>query len=188
MAPLTPKHSVMVIIGVVLILCLFILGCAYRVTLRSDSPSEDFAKANRAFRSLRCQVQLADTMLKGQSEVRLRSDTIRWNDPDMGERRQVPFQDVYSIKAANHKKGIIPGALVGLLLGYGVGAAVGASHVKGTDSGGFMDFGDIGGGIALGFGVGVPIFLGGVLIGYSIGVPVEAQIETFSDSTSGFSQ
>ncbi len=61
----------------ILMLCCLVSGCAYRTTLRSDSPSEDFAKANRAFRSLRCQVQLADTTLDRQSDVHFERDTIR---------------------------------------------------------------------------------------------------------------
>ncbi len=108
--------------------------------------------------------------------------------PPTGETRQAPFADVHRIKATNHKKGIIPGALAGLLVGTAAGVGVGASHVKNTQSGGFMDFGDISGGISLGFGIGVPVFLGGILIGHSIGVPVEAQIESFSDTTSNPSQ
>lgn len=167
-----------------LILCCFITGCAYRVTLRSDSPSEEFAKANRAFRSFQCQVQLADTTLAGQTDVHFEHDTIRWNDPTAGETRQAPFPDVYRITATNHKKGIIPGALAGLLIGWAAGGAAGAAHVKNTQSGGFMDFGDIDGGIALGFGIGVPIFVAGTLIGHSVGVPVEVQIDAYSASTS----
>jgi len=172
----------------ILVLCCFVSGCAYRVTLRSDSPAEDFARANRAFRSLHCRVQLADTTLEGQSEVYFERDTIYWNDAATGETRQAPFPDVYRVNATNHRKGIIPGALAGLLVGTVAGAAIGASHVKNTQSGGWMDFGDISGGIALGFGVGVPVFLMGILIGYNVGVPVDAQIESFLDSTSSLSQ
>lgn len=172
----------------ILVLCCFVSGCAYRVTLRSDSPSEDFAKANRAFRSLHCQVQLADTTLAGQSDVRFDRNTIRWNNPATGEARQAPFPNVYRIKATNHKKGIIPGALAGLLVGTAAGAAAGAAHVRNTQGGGWMDFGDITGGIVLGFCIGVPVFIAGIMIGHSIGAPVDVQIDSFTDSTSSLSR
>jgi hypothetical protein len=172
----------------ILTLCFLISGCAYRATLRSDSPSEDFSKANRAFRSLRCQIQLADTTFQGQSNVQIGGDTVHWEDSATSETRQAPFADVYGIKAINHKKGLIPGALVGLPVGFAAGAAVGGSVAQNTSGGGGMDFPDMSGAIAAGFGVGVPVFLAGILIGYSIGAPVEVRFESFPDSTSNTSK
>jgi hypothetical protein len=168
----------------VLILCSLVSGCAYQAILRSDSPPADFARSNRAFRSLHCQVRRPDTTFEGQSAVHFGSDTIRWNDPVTGQTRQAPFHDICSVKANNHKRGVLPGALIGLLVGTVVGSAAGSAHVKNTQSGEGMDFGDIGGGIALGFGIGTSCTILGMIIGHAVGAPVAVYNDAYLDINS----
>jgi hypothetical protein len=168
-----------------MILCCFVSGCAYQTVLRPSSPPEDFTKTNQAVRSLVCQIELADTTLKGQTHVRIGSDPIRWDDPTSAAAQQVAFPMMRSIKATDHNKGLVPGALIGLLAGTLVGGAVGAAHVRNTaQSGQWFLFGDVGGAIALGFGVGIPIFIASVVAGYSIGARVEVYNVAYLDARS----
>jgi hypothetical protein len=114
----------------------------------------------------------------------LAGDTIRWKDAVTGATGRAPFNNVYAVKANNHKRGVLPGALIGLLVGTVVGSAAGSAHVKNTQSGGFMDFGDIGGGIALGFGIGTACTILGMIIGHAVGAPVEVYNDAYLDINS----
>jgi hypothetical protein len=149
----------------VVVAALALAGCTHHRPLDTASPE------SRTHVNTRAEGESALVTLHDGEEVRARSlhvapDVTTWLDPETGEMRSIPTNDLVSVRFTDRGRGVLEGIGLGTAIGFAFGVGVGAGAylgLGGNDGVGIIQVSPAGGVLIVGAGFGlIGLFIGGV--------------------------
>lgn len=106
--------------GAILLVAMSLQGCTHTVRLSATSPRSSYDKANLQLADRTAKVRLDNGGLFDLHDVQFGPDSVRWLSPTEG-RVTLPAQALLSAEIKSASKGMLDGALIGGVVGIGLG-------------------------------------------------------------------
>ncbi|MDG5766805.1 hypothetical protein QA596_04940 [Balneolales bacterium ANBcel1] len=154
-----------------------ITGCSTTNTVHRDSPASAIDEINELSQTREARIRKTDRTLFMGTDLSIRKDTVRWNEMDTEQAKELPLDEVAQIQIIDRNKGARRGLIYGLAAAV-AGAAYGYfSYSEEAAEGSMIDFGADGSALLIGSVVAIPGVVGGLVIGAGRGYLITFHFE-----------